>query len=194
MDAFDAVHSSVVNRHAGKTRSFAWSLENGCKSARCPTPSQTHSIMTASSFATAKANLAGSRQQGCTRRTWLVPVSPTRWIRICLMWPSIYSMLSIHSKPTTTSKTGIASPYAVFTFSVDHTFDILASETMSDIVTNRFHLVKPGVGQVTYPMQPLYNVLDTFISIRIKGSSHFGKLWPVTKKLLILLHGQATVE
>ena len=36
--------------------------------------------------------------------------------------------------------------------------------------------------------------LDTFLSIRMKGSDHFGKLWPVTKKLLILSHGQATVE
>ena len=36
--------------------------------------------------------------------------------------------------------------------------------------------------------------LDTFLSIRMKGSDHFRKLWPVTKKLVILLRGQATVE
>ena len=36
--------------------------------------------------------------------------------------------------------------------------------------------------------------LDTFFYKNMEGPLHFSKLWPVIKKLLILSHGQATVE
>jgi len=36
--------------------------------------------------------------------------------------------------------------------------------------------------------------LDTFFYKNMEGSLHFAKPWPVTKKLLILSHGQATAE
>ena len=36
--------------------------------------------------------------------------------------------------------------------------------------------------------------LDTFFFKNMEGPLHFSKLWPVVKKLLVLSHGQATVE
>ena len=41
-------------------------------------------------------------------------------------------------------------------FSAEHKYDIGVSQTMSDTVTNRFRLLKPGVAQMPDPVQPLY--------------------------------------
>ena len=76
----------------------------------------------------------------------------------------------------------------MFSFSVDHKYDVQVSETMSAAVTNRYRLLKPGVQQVTYPGEPMYNEQLPVKAAKVKDVRNLCKyLSPVAQEFIAQL-------